>query len=71
MNALEIDNIVHKSEETEVLVFNLSLDSELVPNHPASFRSRDFGILEDRQSNYFYCRLYVARKRLRIRPHKK
>ena len=42
MNSLEI---VHKSEETEVLVLNLSLGSELVPNHPAKIHF-DHVILE-------------------------
>ena len=54
-----------------MLVLHLSLGSEVVPNQPAKiFRSRDFGIWEDRQSFYFCCRLYVGRIRLRIHPHK-
>ena len=51
MNSLEIDKLVHKSEETEVLVLNLHvpLGSELVPNHLTKIPF-DHMILEDRQS---------------------
>ena len=52
MDSLEIDETVHKSEETEVLVLNLFLGSELVPNHPAKIPF-DHVILEfGRQTKY-------------------